>query len=195
MRKAFILLSLLVAFAACEKEVINTPPTDITLTNTSIAENEEAGMLIGTLASIDANADDQAVFSVITGGDYFKVENNQLMSKVSFDFEEKQSYNITVNVSDGNGGAFNKEFSIEIVNQDDNYLIGSWRFDRPDYWYQFTFNEDLTGRRIDADNEVEDFTYTYTNNKVKFITGFNEEVDYKIDGSTLTLFGNQLIKQ
>ena len=80
-----------------------------------------------------------------------------------------------------------------------NRLIGTWRSeveaDSP-YWFQFTFNEDLSGKRIDADKEDDSFTYTYTEDRIDFVGFPDGDYQYKLIGdSQLILFGNTLTRQ
>jgi len=81
----------------------------------------------------------------------------------------------------------------------ENKLIGTWKYESKTdyYWYQFVFNEDLTGKRTDGDNEDDDFTYTFTSEKVDFTSGFPYgEYKYSIDdNSQLIIFGDTLVKQ
>lgn len=80
-----------------------------------------------------------------------------------------------------------------------NKLIGTWKGESKTdyYWYQLIFNEDLTGNRTDADNEDDDFTYTFTSEKINFTSGFPfGEFNYSIiDNSQLVIFGDTLLKQ
>lgn len=78
----------------------------------------------------------------------------------------------------------------------ENKLIGTWQYEDVDYSYELTFEEDLTGNRTDSDGENDDFTYTFTADKINFVTGFpNGEYSYTINGNTLSLFGDTLVKQ
>ncbi|MBL3657567.1 hypothetical protein [Fulvivirga sediminis] len=72
----------------------------------------------------------------------------------------------------------------------ENNFIGTWRGESADYWYQFVFNEDLTGNRTDSDKEYDDFTYTFTADEIDFTTGFPEgKYDYKfLNDKTLVLY-------
>ena len=80
-----------------------------------------------------------------------------------------------------------------------NQLIGTWKWTNPDfgYWYKLQFNEDLTGNKIDADNEYEDFTYSTGKSKVNFTSGFplGEHNFSFLDEKRLVLFGDTFVKQ
>lgn len=87
----------------------------------------------------------------------------------------------------------NKE-ETKLVNQ----LIGTWKYQSPDdyYWYQFTFNENLTGVRDDADGDHDEFTYTFSSTEINFTSDFpSGKYTYSITNNQLNIFGNILIKQ
>lgn len=84
------------------------------------------------------------------------------------------------------------------TDQLENNLIGTWTYERAtdDYWYQFEFNVDSTGQRTDAENQVDNFIYTFTKSEIKFLAGIKRTIDYSIvDDTTLHIFGDTLIKQ
>ena len=97
----------------------NSPPTGIALNSSSIDENQPSGAIIGTLASADVNIDDTHTYTLISGvGDddnsSFTINNNELKSNEVFDYKTKSSYSIRVKTDDGNGGTFEKQFTINI---------------------------------------------------------------------------------
>lgn len=103
---------------------LNAAPTNISLTNSSIAENGAVNAVIGTLSSTDANAGQTHSYSLVSGtGDTdnasFNINGTQLRASASFDFETKSSYSILVQTNDQNGGTFQKQLSITITNAND----------------------------------------------------------------------------
>lgn len=95
-------------------------PTDIVLSNSSVAENQPAPTVVGTLSSVDVDAGDTFAYSLVDGpgsGDNasFTITGNTLRAKESFDFEKKNSYSIRVRVTDSGCQVFEKAFSIAIV--------------------------------------------------------------------------------
>ncbi len=86
---------------------VNDTPTDIALSNTSIAENAGANATVGTLSGTDADAGATLTFSLVPGvGDtdngLFNIDGTTLKANGSFDVESKSSYSVRVQVSDGN---------------------------------------------------------------------------------------------
>ncbi|MGW5237401.1 Ig-like domain-containing protein [Monashia sp. NPDC004114] len=109
---------------------VNEPPTDITLTNSTIAENQPAGTTVGTLAQVgDPDAGETYAFAVVTSGcagsfpdsSSFQIGgagSNVLQTAASFNFEAKNSYTICVRVSDPGSPnlSFDKQFTITVTN-------------------------------------------------------------------------------
>lgn len=108
-------------------DVGNNVPTDIILSKNSIDENT-FNSVIGDFSTTDADANDIHIHSLISGtGDddnasFTIIGNNSLKSTEVFDFESKSSYSIRVKTDDGNGGTFEKQFTITINDINDNPL-------------------------------------------------------------------------
>jgi len=100
----------------------NDAPTNITLSATSIAENNAANAAVGTLSAIDADAGQTHLFSLVTGtGDTdnaaFTIASNVLLINAAADFETKSSYAIRIRATDDGSPAqsFEKAFTIAIT--------------------------------------------------------------------------------
>jgi hypothetical protein len=103
-------------------------PTDIQLTNSSIAENQPSGTDVGTLTTTDPDAGDTHTYSLQNtgcgGGPFpdnssFQIggaSNDKLQSAASFDFETKSSYTVCVRSTDSGGLSFDKQFTISVTN-------------------------------------------------------------------------------
>ena len=95
-------------------------PTGITLSSKSIAENNSVGDNIGTLTTTDSDNGETYAYSLVAGtGDIdnasFTISNDQLNANLAFNFEDKNMFYIRIQTNDGNGGTFQKEFTIMIV--------------------------------------------------------------------------------
>lgn len=102
----------------------NAVPTDIYLTSTSIDETSQTGATVGEISTEDANADDTHTYSFISGtGDTdngsFNISGNLLKINNELDYETKTSYSIRLQVDDNNGGLFEKQFTITVVDEND----------------------------------------------------------------------------
>ncbi|MDB5334442.1 MAG: hypothetical protein JWN70_61 [Planctomycetaceae bacterium] len=99
----------------------NQAPTDLTLSATSIAENNIPGAVIGTFSATDPNAGDIFTYTPISGtgstdNASFDFLGNTLAIKSSTNYEFKNSYSILVRVSDQGGMSFDKQFTILVNN-------------------------------------------------------------------------------
>ncbi|GEM_PF-1676346 len=96
---------------------VNTAPTDIALSNASVEENKPVGTLVGTFTSTDPDAGDTFTYTFCGGADdaSFTIDVDALKAAEVFDFETKASYDICVQTDDGNGGTFQKAFTIAVT--------------------------------------------------------------------------------
>ncbi|WP_107837843.1 cadherin domain-containing protein [Metasolibacillus meyeri] len=98
----------------------NQAPTDITLSNANIAENEPINTVIGTLAAVDPDAGDTFTYALVSGAGStdngrFTISGNELRTVSMFDYEMKNSYSIRIRVTDNRGATFEKVFTITIT--------------------------------------------------------------------------------
>lgn len=104
----------------------NSPPTDITLSSSSINENTPTpdAVTIGMLASVDPDETDSFAYSLVAGDGSNDVDNEkfqivgdslQIKSGESIDFEVKAEYKILVQTEDSGGLTFAKAFTISVV--------------------------------------------------------------------------------
>ena len=101
---------------------IGNPPTEINLTNTTIAKNTLQEKVVGELTTLDPDKDDRHTYTLIDdAGGRFAIADNQLLvaDGVKFDFETNQSYQITVRSTDADGFSFEEGFEIAIAAVDD----------------------------------------------------------------------------
>ncbi|WP_080237662.1 putative Ig domain-containing protein [Spirosoma rigui] len=110
----------------------NSTPTDIQLSQTTVAENQPNGTTVGTLTSTDADTPAQTfTYALVSGnGDTdnaaFSVEGTTLKTARSFDFESKASYSIRVRTTDSGSPAasFEKTFTLTLTDQ--NELVATF---------------------------------------------------------------------
>ncbi len=91
-------------------------PTDITLTNNSIPENEPENTTIGNLSAEGAAGN--VTFSLPAGvkdNNFFSINGDELVSAIVFNYEDKTSYDITVEAVDETNTPFSKDFTIDIT--------------------------------------------------------------------------------
>ena len=101
--------------------LIDIPPSDISLSSNTISETSTIGSLIGTFSATDSDtSSNNLTFSFTSSGDAqdddngsFTISGNSLLTSTTLDYETKTSYNIYVNVSDGNSN-YAKAFTISV---------------------------------------------------------------------------------
>ncbi len=84
---------------------VNDPPTWLTISDSSIAENEPADAVIGTLSTTDPDGDVSFTYSLVAGSgsddnSSFQILNDKLKAKESYNFEAKKEYTIRLRTTD-----------------------------------------------------------------------------------------------
>jgi len=99
-------------------KVFSADPTDINLSNASVFESQPINTNVGTLTSLDPDSTNFTYSLVAGSGDtdnaLFTIAGNQLKTNFIFDYETKNSYSIRVLTSDGDGGLYSEQFTINI---------------------------------------------------------------------------------
>jgi glucuronoarabinoxylan endo-1,4-beta-xylanase len=99
-------------------------PTNILLSNASVAENLPVGTVVGTLSALDPDAGSIFTYSLVSGtgstdNNSFTVAGNTLQTAATFDYETKNSYSIRVRSTDQTGLFTEKVFAIAITDAND----------------------------------------------------------------------------
>jgi murein DD-endopeptidase MepM/ murein hydrolase activator NlpD len=97
----------------------NQPPTDISLSASSVAENRPVGTIVGSFNTTDPNEDDTFLYALVSGdgADHnalFAITGSSLQTAAVFDFEQRSSCNIRVRSTDSGGLFIEKAFTILI---------------------------------------------------------------------------------
>jgi hypothetical protein len=98
---------------------VNQSPTDISLDNNTINENEPSGSLVGRFTTTDPDVEDTHYYSLVSGtGDTdnsdFNISGDSLLTATIFDYETKNTYNIRISTTDTGDLSFEKQFTILI---------------------------------------------------------------------------------
>ncbi len=107
---------------------LNNAPADITLSGSTINENNSIGDIIGQLTWTDDGEDNSTLtFSLAcstpgTDDSSFQISGTNLQAWAVYDFETKSSYNICIRVSDG-VATYDENFSISIGDLDENLPV------------------------------------------------------------------------
>jgi gliding motility-associated-like protein len=105
--------------------VVNVAPTDISLSASSINENNAVNAVVATLSSTDADAGDTHTYTLVSGSGStdnasFTIVGNQLKAAIAFDFETKSSYTVRVRTTDAGGLTYEKALTITINDLDED---------------------------------------------------------------------------
>jgi hypothetical protein len=109
---------------------VNETPTNLALSNNTVAENQVIGTVIGNLTSTDPDTGNTFTYSLVSGtggtdNSLFTISGNQLRTNAVFDFETKNSYSIRVQTRDQGGLTYQKQLTINISNLTDNTITGT----------------------------------------------------------------------
>jgi len=102
----------------------NDDPTDITLSNNKIGENESANTFIGKLFTTDQDEGDSFSYTLVSGlndddNALFRIVDNELQSDAIFNFETKNEFTIRVRSTDSNNAFVDKNFIIYATDKND----------------------------------------------------------------------------
>ena len=106
----------------------NDAPTDLSLTPQNVDENEPVGTTVGTLSATDQDAAQTLTYSLepsgcgstYPDGASFSVAGTSLKTATMFNFEDKDSYDICVRVTDSGSSALATERAFTITVNDVN---------------------------------------------------------------------------
>ena len=97
----------------------NDAPTDIQISNTTLAENATVGTSVATLTTTDVDPGDSHTYSLPTGyesNDFFEIVGSELRVLTAvFDFETDTDHIIRIETNDGNGGTYQEDFTVNLT--------------------------------------------------------------------------------
>lgn len=99
---------------------VNEGPTALTLSSSSVAENQLAGTMVGTLAGVDPDQTESLTYSFAGGAAVpdnalFTLDGTTLRTYAPLDYELKKAYSIRVRVTDKGGLSFKKDMTVNIT--------------------------------------------------------------------------------
>jgi hypothetical protein len=123
----------------------NHNPTDILLSNSTIAENQPINTVVGTLSTTDPDAGNTFTYSLVSGaGDTdntsFNISGNQLRTSAVFDFEIKNIYSIRIRTTDQGSLTFEKAFTITVTQAAGNPIVNGDFEQGPVIWQEYSTN-------------------------------------------------------
>ncbi|WP_462254317.1 T9SS type A sorting domain-containing protein [Ekhidna sp.] len=162
---------------------VSEAPTDISLSVSSIAENNAIDDAIGAFTTTDEDGGETHAYSLVNGdGDddngSFTLSGDIILAAEVFDFETKDSYSIRIQTNDGNGGIFAKAFTITIDNINESISVASPIDDQSLTEGFESADVDLNGVFVDEDGDALTYTAESSDNSI---------VSVAVSNSTLTL--------
>ena len=99
---------------------LNLNPLDLTLSPTSIAENQPVGTTVGTFSTIDPDAGDTFTYSLVSGtgstdNASFQIVGSQLRTSATFNYTNNPALTIRVRSTDNGGALFEKVFRVTVT--------------------------------------------------------------------------------
>jgi murein DD-endopeptidase MepM/ murein hydrolase activator NlpD len=103
---------------------VNEAPTSLSLSNTSVNENQPAGTTVGSLTSSDPDANDVHSYTLVSGtgstdNSLFRISGSLLQTHAVFDFETRKTYSVRLRVTDAGGLYLERAFNITILDIND----------------------------------------------------------------------------
>ncbi|MBD2701643.1 cadherin domain-containing protein [Spirosoma sp. BT702] len=115
--------------------VTNYPPTDISLSGTTVVENQAINTTVGSFSTTDQSIGQQnQTFSYAlvsgtgsTNNALFNISGNTLRTSAIFDYESKNSYSIRVRTTDNGTPAYSYEkvFIVNVINAQIEIIVPS----------------------------------------------------------------------
>ncbi|WP_287739435.1 cadherin domain-containing protein [Microcystis sp. M179S2] len=193
---------------------VNESPTNLNLSNNTVAENSPLNTLIGNFNTTDPDTGNTFTYSLVTGiGDtdnsLFTIDGNQLKVNGLLDYETQNNYSIRVKTTDQGGLSYEKQLTVSVsdVNENPtnlnlsnntvaensplNTLIGNFNTTDPDTGNTFTYS--LVTGIGSTDNSL----FTIDGNQLKTNTPLNYETknNYSIRVKTTDQGGLSYEKQ
>lgn len=101
-------------------ETLNRSPTDILLSQTSVAENLPIGTIVGALAGVDPDVSEINSWLLLDDASgRFILNGNLIVTNATLDFEAQQTYGLKVQLTDSDGHLFVKDVAIGITDVND----------------------------------------------------------------------------
>ncbi|UXX80827.1 Ig-like domain-containing protein [Reichenbachiella carrageenanivorans] len=102
----------------------NRNPTSISLSNSSVVENQSAGAVVGTISAIDPDQGDNATVTLVSGtgsthNASFQIVGSQLQTTEALDYEDGATRSIRVRATDNVGGTREQILTINVGDSDD----------------------------------------------------------------------------
>ncbi|MBL4712650.1 MAG: tandem-95 repeat protein, partial [Gammaproteobacteria bacterium] len=101
---------------------VNDSPTDITLLGSSVDENSAAGTVVAILSTADVDTNETFTYTLTDNSGLFEISGDQIVVKAGadIDFENAETHDISVQVTDSNGETYSENFTINVNDINEN---------------------------------------------------------------------------
>ncbi|MGB0525995.1 MAG: cadherin domain-containing protein, partial [Flammeovirgaceae bacterium] len=164
---------------------VNDPPTDLSLSNLTIAENQPSSSVVGVFSVVDQDTQDSHTYELIAGvggednGD-FSIVGNVLQANSSLDYESDSTRNILVEVTDNEGASYSEAFVIKVSDINESPISNDVTFEVEEHTIDGTSVGTITASDVDLNQ-----TLTFE------VMDTEEELAFAIDAATGELTVNQ----
>ena len=108
-------------------DVLNDAPSDLTPSNTTIAENSAAGTVVATLSVTDADVGDSHSYAITSDpSGFFEIVGTELRlaSGVDLDYETAVSHDVTIDVTDAHGATYSETVTVTVSDTTETIQLG-----------------------------------------------------------------------
>lgn len=172
---------------------VNESPTNVTLSTSLVSEKQPVGSVVGTFNSNDPDSGNSFTYALVEGtgstdNSHFTISNGQLLTATVFDVNVKNQYSIRVATIDQGGLAFEKQFTITVVNANEaptnltlssssiaenlpgGSIVGLFSTTDPDAGGSFVYT------LVTGDGSTDNSSFSIANGQLKTVSSLNYEV-------------------
>jgi len=103
---------------------VNDAPVSLSLSNNTVDENKPSGTLVGKIIVDDPDKKDTFTYGLARNSkENFRLDGGKLLTKRSFDYEEKKMFNLSVQVSDKAGESVVLDLVVKVLNQNETPIL------------------------------------------------------------------------
>jgi len=101
---------------------VNETPTDIVLSNSTVAENQPAGTTVGTLSTTDPDEGNTFTYTLVSGSGSadngsFTISGSTLQTAAPFNYEAKNTHSIRIRTTDQGGLWHERSLTVSVLDQ------------------------------------------------------------------------------
>ncbi|GEM_PF-5501635 len=140
----------------------NEAPVSIKANKSSIAENSAVGTFVTEIIATDNDKDDEITLT-IADNDNFDLDNNRVITKKVFNYEDTDSYTVTITATDRAGLTLERKIDIAVSNVNEapyNLKISNFLV-----FINISTGTEIAKISADDVDDNEEITYTIADNK------------------------------